>query len=328
MSSHDDLKRKLADAGLPAVAQSITQLARPCYRVVRALTPEEEIPLGASKFGGSPDVPADFVWPQTPDATKSEPMEFVGQVRLADLPGPLPEPAPQSGLLSFFTRWSGGRVFYFPEGTLLERTPGPYAPIEPAPSGLWQTLRSGLKHKANPRHTYRAASLKFDPGLSPPDGTSSMIEELNLSEADSEAYIELCEEWWTSGAGEDPVQHKMFGHAHTVQNEMELGCDFRRRGEKERWDLPGKGTSLPRVIGFFCCRWIPTTVKAVRDGCGATLGRSTSGSIAKISRPALSSARSPSSNATRIRVPRNAARRGLQSLRKLPACVCCSQVAL
>ena len=124
MSFHDDLKRKLADAGLPAVAQSITQLARPCYRVVRALSPEEEIPLGASKFGGSPDVPADFVWPQTPDATKSEPMEFVGQVRLADLPGPLPEPAPQSGLLSFFTRWSGGRVFYFPEGTLLQRTAG------------------------------------------------------------------------------------------------------------------------------------------------------------------------------------------------------------
>jgi|SRR5688572_1867367 len=238
MSFHDDLKRKLADAGLPAVAQSITQLARPCYRVVRALTAEEQIPLGTSKFGGSPDVPADFVWPQTPDATKSEPMEFVGQVRLADLPGPLPEPAPQSGLLSFFTRWSGGRVFYFPEGTLLQRTPGPYAPVEPAPSGLWQTLRSGLKRRADPRHTYRAASLKFAPALSPPDGTSSMIEELNLSEADSEAYIELCEEWWTSDAGEDAVQHQMFGHAHTVQNEMELGCDFQRRGEKERWDLP------------------------------------------------------------------------------------------
>jgi uncharacterized protein YwqG len=61
-----------------------------------------------------------------------------------------------------------------------------------------------------------------------------MVDELNLSSADREAYIELCEALWSG----DAVKHQMFGHANPVQNEMELECDFLRRGEKPRWDLP------------------------------------------------------------------------------------------
>lgn len=222
MSTHDELKRKLTEAGLGSVAEQIAQMARPCYRVTSTLAPEEQISIGASKFGGSPDVPAGFVWP--------EGLEFVAQVRLADLPKPLPEPVPQDGLLSFFTRWSEGRVFYFPEGTPLHRTAMPPAPPEPAPTGLWNRLSAGLKRKPEPRKTYRAAAPRFEPALSPPDGDSEMVKELKLSDANAEAYIELC--------FEDGVKHQMFGHACPVQNEMELECDFIRRGEKPRWDLP------------------------------------------------------------------------------------------
>jgi uncharacterized protein YwqG len=226
MSSRDELKRKLIDAGLGSVAEQIVQMARPCYRVVSTLAPEEQISLGASRFGGSPDVPADFAWP--------EGLEFVAQIRLADLPKPLPEVAPHDGLFSFFTRWNEGRVFYFPEGTALQRTEMPPAPTEPTPSGFWNSLRAGLKRKPEARKTYRAGLLRFDAALSPPDGGSSLVDELNLSSADREAYIELCEELWPG----DAVKHQMFGHANPVQNEMELECDFLRRGEKPRWDLP------------------------------------------------------------------------------------------
>jgi uncharacterized protein YwqG len=237
MSSQDELQRKLSDAGLAAFAQPITQLARPCLRVLRAVVPEDQVLPGASKFGGSPDVPANFVWPESAGGKKPEPMEFVAQVRLSDLPKPFPETLPASGLLSFFNHWKGGRIFYFSEETRLQRTQAPFARVEPAPSGFWNTLRSGLGLAASPRRIYRSASLRFEPALSPADGNSSMSEQLHLSESDSETYMELCEEWRGGGLADD-VRHQMFGHADPIQGEMELGCDFQRLGQEERWDSP------------------------------------------------------------------------------------------
>ena len=238
MAFHDELKRRLTEAGLAAYADTLTQLARPCYRLVRTLTPEEQISIGASKFGGSPDVPADFTWPQVSNTKKPEQMVFVTQLRLSDLPGPQLEPVPTDGLLSFFAHWSEGRVFYFPEGTPLKRIEGPHAPVGPAPSGFWQNLRAAFNRKPEARRTYRTASLKFEPALSLADGNSSMIEQLKLSEADAEAYIELREALWETPGSDIILKHQMFGHASPVQNEMELECDFDRRGEKPRWDLP------------------------------------------------------------------------------------------
>src|SRR5688572_19901843 len=106
MESREELKRKLAEAGLERVSQEVVQLARPCYRIERTLRLDDQTPIGASKFGGSPDAPAGFAWPQIDGRKGPEAMEFVGQIRLADLQDPLPEPAPHDGLLSFFTRWS------------------------------------------------------------------------------------------------------------------------------------------------------------------------------------------------------------------------------
>jgi uncharacterized protein YwqG len=231
MQNRDELKHQLSEAGLGRMADRLMQLARPCVRVRRSLVPEGQVPVGASKFGGLPDAPVGFVWPQVPGAAGPEAMEFVGQVRLADLPTPLPEAVPNDGLLSFFTRWDEGRVFYHPPGTSLQRTDSPNPPVEPAPSGFWQRLRAGFRRDPDPRLTYRTCSLTFAAGVSPVDGGSSAFETLKLSESDSESYIELCEAGWEGG-----LKHQLFGHSSPVQNEMELECDFSRRGEKMRWD--------------------------------------------------------------------------------------------
>jgi len=130
MKNSDEFIAALADAGLGGSAEQIARFARSCCRIERTLAPEDRILVGASKFGGSPDVPAGFAWPHAEGAGGPEPMEFVGQVRLADLPAPLPEPVPREGLLSFFTRWDEGRVFYYPDGTALRRTAGPNPPVE------------------------------------------------------------------------------------------------------------------------------------------------------------------------------------------------------
>jgi uncharacterized protein YwqG len=240
MTDKEELRRKLTDAGLGKVAERILQFSRPCYHVRRAIVQEEDLAIGASKFGGSPDVPADFVWPQVHNDKRPEALEFVAQIRLSDLPEPMPEPLPRDGLLSFFTRWDESRVFYYPRGTALERTEGPYAPVAPAPVGFWQTLRAELTRKPNPHNTYRAASLKFEPALSLPDGNSAMIRDLNLSEEDDEAYLELCETLWPESEPGTVLKHQMLGYSSPVQNEMELECDSLRRGEKMKWDVPNE----------------------------------------------------------------------------------------
>ena len=65
----------------------------------------EALPLGASRFGGLPDLPAGTPWPERDGV----PMEFVAQLRLADLAGldPLGR-LPADGTLVFFynSQWT------------------------------------------------------------------------------------------------------------------------------------------------------------------------------------------------------------------------------
>src|SRR5690606_15751893 len=92
------LFQKLREGKLDSHAAAICSVARPALK----LTPypaEGEIPVGASKFGGKPDLAADTEWPEYEEKLHT----FIGQFRLEDLQetqaGKL---LPQSGLLSFF----------------------------------------------------------------------------------------------------------------------------------------------------------------------------------------------------------------------------------
>ena len=167
-------------------------------------------------------------------------MEFVGQVRLADLPEPRPVPLPPDGLLSFFNRWSDGRVYYYPEGTVLQRTASPPQLTPPAPAGVWARLSRKLRRGAELPQVYRACSLRAVPALSLPDGGSSLMKELNLNAGDLETYFEFCAGRVANPQPSETTQHQMFGYSTPVQNEMELECDAIRRGDQMRWDAPSQ----------------------------------------------------------------------------------------
>lgn len=102
----------------------------------RFVPAQGKLAVGASKFGGRPDVPADFVWPvfetdtREDDQVKERPLAFLAQFDCAQLAPLDPEGLlPKEGLLSFFyelesQRWGYdpkdagcARVFWF-EGTL------------------------------------------------------------------------------------------------------------------------------------------------------------------------------------------------------------------
>lgn len=109
---------------------------------VRPADPDE-VPLGASKLGGPPDLPRGVTWP---GGTR-----FFAQVDLAGVTAVAYEglDLPDSGLLSFFAHadddgvdWSASSavVLYTPAGTPLVRTPSEAEPVPSArlvPIGVW-----------------------------------------------------------------------------------------------------------------------------------------------------------------------------------------------
>ena len=99
------------------------------------------LPIGASKIGGCPDVPNDFVWPYVTggamyrDDDEPHPLTFMAQFNLAELSlCDTENRLPKAGLLSFFyddesQDWGENpdcaKVFYFPLETPLVRCPLP-----------------------------------------------------------------------------------------------------------------------------------------------------------------------------------------------------------
>src|SRR5574337_344305 len=95
----EKLRATIQASGISRIADSVVAAAQPAILIELQTRDEAEIPIGASKIGGSPDLPASYVWPEW----KGKPMGFIGQFDLAeasksDLQGLLP----RAGLLSFF----------------------------------------------------------------------------------------------------------------------------------------------------------------------------------------------------------------------------------
>ncbi|MBR2251653.1 MAG: DUF1963 domain-containing protein [Neisseriaceae bacterium] len=124
-----------------AILDWLEQNRRPEIRVHYQMS-SGNLPIGASKIGGCPDVPADFVWPYVAceslygDDDKPHPLTFMAQFNLAELADCDTENRlPKAGLLSFFYDEESGdwgenpdcaKVFYFPPEMPLVRMPLPF----------------------------------------------------------------------------------------------------------------------------------------------------------------------------------------------------------
>jgi hypothetical protein len=126
------LKSVLTGAGLGDLWDDWEKVLRPTIYLEKETeyTPEtaDDIPIGASKLLGFPDLPPDMPIPFDGDGNQCG---FVGQINLADIAELDTENLlPKSGVLSFFySGWgvmNADPVFYFPEGTPLQRQPGRY----------------------------------------------------------------------------------------------------------------------------------------------------------------------------------------------------------
>lgn len=106
--------------------QSLIDLLRPAIALNVACCDDDTIPIGASKFGGAPDVAAGFEWPfldagQLPHwkgqpAPEGGPLMFVCQINLSEIADwDIENYLPKQGVLSFFAdlEYYEHRLYWF-----------------------------------------------------------------------------------------------------------------------------------------------------------------------------------------------------------------------
>lgn len=104
----------------PEVVKAVKRFSKPCLAIID-VERQKKLPLGASKFGGLPDLPCDIKWPIVKDDEDYDPeaFAFIAQINLADLPRNQDYlDLPENGWLYFFvddgTAPVECRVFYAP----------------------------------------------------------------------------------------------------------------------------------------------------------------------------------------------------------------------
>jgi uncharacterized protein YwqG len=225
----------LVDRGVsPVIAAMWSSFARSNVRLIPSAFAEDTSPIGATKLGGLPDLPAGAAWPIRPEYSYPQsmhdridgptrtpkPLSFLAQINLADVASQgCNLPLPDAGLLLFFydaetQPWGfdphdsvGTQVLFVPDGTNIDRSLS--VPLDPSPVRLLECLASeGL-----PSRDCFLDRTEGQPGCSA-EAFDNAVEK--LSDADWEAI---------SYGG-----CVLGGWPHPVQNPMELECELATNG--------------------------------------------------------------------------------------------------
>ncbi|MBQ3760524.1 MAG: DUF1963 domain-containing protein [Clostridia bacterium] len=223
MRTLKDVEETLASFGLSEYREEISKLAKGSIHIALMPESDENIPIGASKMGGMPDLPFGTNWLR--HEFDSTPLSFICQIDFAEVkPYDKENKLPDHGMLYFFydcsekTYWgcapndsSDWTVFYFDGDTsqLARR---------PVPDGI---IQEGF--------FFKPARMCFDDALDLPDLYSSEGKTLTLSDDCRHKYLSLTYK-------EAPNANKLLGHSDNIQFCMEEECE-KETGKTGPWDL-------------------------------------------------------------------------------------------
>lgn len=196
----------IRNSELAAHADELIPQLLPSARLLRENASADDVPIGASRMGGDPDLPAGFGWPFR------KRLDCLLQIRLSDVPRHLvPEECPERGMLWFFydavgQPWSndgrdadGTRVLYHPSEDDLRRTP------PPRPE----------RHRSNRRRVASPCRVRIHEEWTLPEGPE--IEEVGDLDAFFERHHALSAR--LADGDQDP-EHRLFGHPKSIQGEV------------------------------------------------------------------------------------------------------------
>jgi uncharacterized protein YwqG len=208
------LSRAIHEVGLGRHEESVLASARWSLRITLSRHAGEH-EVGATRFGGRPDLPEGTRAPQY----QGRPIAFVAQIRLADLAeSPVAADLPSAGLLSFWyegtgeawgfdpaDRGSASVLFFGPEAELARSAESFGLPPLPACDAM------------------TSSELTLPPvGASP----SLAFERLEIPSSEHGAYFELLRRL---GHEEQDV-HRMGGYPNQIQGDMQLQCQLVTNG--------------------------------------------------------------------------------------------------
>jgi hypothetical protein len=192
----------LEDLGVTgADARAVLAAHAPSVRWLAEALATDDLPLGAAKLGGCPDLPETAAWPEP----EGRPLEHLATLDLDTLAGfakELPAPLPGGRLVVFYDEanqpWGspedrGWRVVHVPAGATVSRREAPEGCKLLAVSALSPRLESTI-----PSHRTRE------------------LRALALSERSLDVYDEVREEWPAARG----ALHRSFGHADAIQGDM------------------------------------------------------------------------------------------------------------
>lgn len=192
---------------------------------------DTNFPIGATKFGGIPDVPKWFEWPYYEGEgyhgiVKNRPLTFLAQFNLEEVkPYDAEGVLPEAGMLYFFyelatMKWGFDpedrgcfKVVYAPPGEKLYRAKTP-------------PLSLGCKM---PRKRILMKKAENLPGFEEVDAYYHLD--------DFDEYAEACTDF---GIEEKMISNKLLGYADLIQGEMLLECQLASNGIYcgEEFDMP------------------------------------------------------------------------------------------
>ncbi|ETD72717.1 peptide methionine sulfoxide reductase [Pelistega indica] len=211
MYTLQDLKIAFENVGLTKLFEEMQHYAKNSI-VIELNGESDEQVIGASRFGGDPDLPAELEWFNNEES--GAPLNFVAQLNCADLtPFDQDNKLPTHGILYFFydvdaflwgfdqKDYVGSRVYFY-DGSFenLETRPCP----------------AGIKR-------FTPCTLTFSNQIDLPEYSSQLIQ-TTLSDDEYERYLDLQESL------ELVVDNKLLGHSNNIQNGMELQCELVRHG--------------------------------------------------------------------------------------------------
>ena len=243
MEPREKLEAELEEAGLLPYYTAFKSCVKNAIRLHQEPVSEDRIPVGASKIGGRPDLPAGIAWFR--HAKTGLPLSFVCQLNFAELRlWDLDRRLPDRGMLYLFYDYSEDGM---PWG------------FDPTDSDGWAVYysdaeASGLTRAEAPADLeengvlFGAASLFFSCRMELPHWESSLWEGISVSDEVRDRLFD----WYEKG-GEAPIS-KVLGHSDNIQGGMELECEIIANGLSAG---DGRGYEEARRRGLERCvgRW-------------------------------------------------------------------------
>ncbi|MCD8213652.1 MAG: DUF1963 domain-containing protein [Campylobacter sp.] len=188
--------------------------AKNAIRIGLSVKSDDEIKIGASKIGGSPDLPSDMPWFK--NKLTGNDLSFIAQINFAEVkPFDAQNKLPNSGILYLFydcydMPWgfdpkdvSGTKIFYF-EGEIGD-------------------LKRRAVENAELLTPFSPTVLNFTSHIELSGMWSSLAESFNASDEEADAFWEMLDE-------QDGQMNKILGHSDNIQGGMELECELVSNG--------------------------------------------------------------------------------------------------